>query len=216
MNGTRGRTNTSKYYGGCGPATRRSIIEGLTTVSKKRIPKCAARRRPHVPIWFGGVSDAAIGVGAKHCDVYALFGEPRAAIAESIARVRDGRRAIRPQSTIQRFVPPDHRGDRISRVGESRCDSCGGQQVRAAATRRTGSGNRAASRRDWRHAATYTTSAFGRRSPAHRPGRATPPHSSAHPNRSPTRSLAITNSGYAACCCAASIRLQTPRNTAAN
>jgi len=45
-------------------------------------------QRPHVPIWFGGVSDAAIEVGARHCDVYALFGEPRAAIADSIARVR--------------------------------------------------------------------------------------------------------------------------------
>ena len=44
---------------------------------------------PHVPIWFGGVSDAAIRVGAKHCDVYALFGEPRAATAESIERVRN-------------------------------------------------------------------------------------------------------------------------------
>jgi alkanesulfonate monooxygenase len=46
-------------------------------------------QQPHVPIWFGGVSDAAIQVGARHCDVYALFGEPRAAISESIARVRD-------------------------------------------------------------------------------------------------------------------------------
>ena len=45
-------------------------------------------QRPHVPIWFGGVSEAAIGVGARHCDVYALFGEPRAAIADNIARVR--------------------------------------------------------------------------------------------------------------------------------
>jgi alkanesulfonate monooxygenase len=45
-------------------------------------------QRPHVPVWFGGVSDAAIGVGARHCDVYALFGEPRAAIADNIARVR--------------------------------------------------------------------------------------------------------------------------------
>jgi len=45
-------------------------------------------QQPHVPLWFGGVSDAAIMVGARHCDVYALFGEPRAAIAESIARIR--------------------------------------------------------------------------------------------------------------------------------
>jgi alkanesulfonate monooxygenase len=45
-------------------------------------------QRPHVPIWFGGVSEAAIAVGARHCDVYALFGEPRAAIAANVARVR--------------------------------------------------------------------------------------------------------------------------------
>ena len=29
-----------------------------------------------MPLWFGGISDAAIPVGAKHCDTYALFGEP--------------------------------------------------------------------------------------------------------------------------------------------
>ena len=34
-----------------------------------------AHQKPHVPLWFGGVSDAAIPVGAKHCDTYALFGE---------------------------------------------------------------------------------------------------------------------------------------------
>jgi alkanesulfonate monooxygenase len=44
-------------------------------------------QQPHVPLWFGGLSDAAIRAGARHCDTYALFGEPRAAIAESIARI---------------------------------------------------------------------------------------------------------------------------------
>jgi alkanesulfonate monooxygenase len=38
-------------------------------------------QQPHVPLWFGGISEAAIPVGAKHCDTYALFGEPRAEIA---------------------------------------------------------------------------------------------------------------------------------------
>jgi len=33
-------------------------------------------QQPHVPLWFGGVSEAAIPVGAKHSDTYALFGEP--------------------------------------------------------------------------------------------------------------------------------------------
>ena len=44
-------------------------------------------RQPHVPLWFGGVSDAAIPVGAKHCDTYALFGEPRAQVQELMGRI---------------------------------------------------------------------------------------------------------------------------------
>jgi alkanesulfonate monooxygenase len=46
---------------------------------------------PH-PVWpelyFGGSSDAAIEVGAAHADVYLTWGEPPAAVAEKIARVR--------------------------------------------------------------------------------------------------------------------------------
>lgn len=45
-------------------------------------------QQPHVPIWFGGLSEPAIRAGARHCDTYALFGEPRAAIAETMARIR--------------------------------------------------------------------------------------------------------------------------------
>jgi alkanesulfonate monooxygenase len=44
--------------------------------------------QPHVPIYFGGASDAAVRVGAKHSDVYALFGEPRAAIQQMMERIR--------------------------------------------------------------------------------------------------------------------------------
>lgn len=44
-------------------------------------------QQPHVPLWFGGVSDAAIPVGAKHCDMYALFGEPRAQVQELMDRI---------------------------------------------------------------------------------------------------------------------------------
>ena len=46
-----------------------------------------AHQKPHVPLWFGGVSDAAIPVGAKHCDSYALFGEPRAQVVELMTRI---------------------------------------------------------------------------------------------------------------------------------
>jgi alkanesulfonate monooxygenase len=41
-----------------------------------------------VPLYFGGASEAAVQVGAAHADVYMLWGEPRAQIAERIGAVR--------------------------------------------------------------------------------------------------------------------------------
>jgi alkanesulfonate monooxygenase len=41
-----------------------------------------------IPLYFGGASDAAVAVGAEHADVYMLWGEPVAQIAERIARIR--------------------------------------------------------------------------------------------------------------------------------
>src|ERR1700691_3329233 len=45
-------------------------------------------QKPHLPIYFGGSSDAAIAIAGKHADVYALWGEPLAEAAKTIARVR--------------------------------------------------------------------------------------------------------------------------------
>src|SRR6266849_6383360 len=45
-------------------------------------------QQPRIPIYFGGASEAALQVGAKHADVYALWGEPLAETAEQIAAVR--------------------------------------------------------------------------------------------------------------------------------
>ena len=56
-------------------------------------------QRPAIPIYFGGASGAALTVGARHCDVYALWGEPVAAIRESIAEVR----AAAPPGRAPRF-----------------------------------------------------------------------------------------------------------------
>jgi alkanesulfonate monooxygenase len=44
-------------------------------------------QRPHIPIYFGGASQAAIDVTAKHADVFALWGETQAQVAELTARV---------------------------------------------------------------------------------------------------------------------------------
>jgi alkanesulfonate monooxygenase len=40
-----------------------------------------------IPLYFGGASKAAIAVGAKHADVYMLWGEPVAQIAERVAEI---------------------------------------------------------------------------------------------------------------------------------
>jgi alkanesulfonate monooxygenase len=45
-------------------------------------------QKPHLPIYFGGSSEAAIEVAARYADVYALWGESLAQVGETIARVR--------------------------------------------------------------------------------------------------------------------------------
>jgi alkanesulfonate monooxygenase len=54
-------------------------------------------QQPAIPLYFGGASGPAVAIGAKHCDVYALWGEPLAAVRQRIAEVhaqaaRHGRR----------------------------------------------------------------------------------------------------------------------------
>lgn len=44
--------------------------------------------RPHPLLFFGGSSEEALEMGAEHCDVFAMFGEPRAAVAERVADFR--------------------------------------------------------------------------------------------------------------------------------
>ena len=38
-----------------------------------------------IPLYFGGASEAALDVGARYADVYMLWGEPLALIAERCA-----------------------------------------------------------------------------------------------------------------------------------
>ncbi len=45
-------------------------------------------QRPHVPIYFGGASTAALEVAAKHADIYALWGESLDQVRELTGRVR--------------------------------------------------------------------------------------------------------------------------------
>jgi alkanesulfonate monooxygenase len=45
-------------------------------------------QKPHIPIFFGGMSDAAVEVGAKHAETYMVWGEPLADVRATIARVK--------------------------------------------------------------------------------------------------------------------------------
>ncbi|NHC16276.1 LLM class flavin-dependent oxidoreductase [Motilibacter deserti] len=43
---------------------------------------------PHVPLWFGGSSEAGMQLAAKHIDVYLSWGEPPEQLREKITRLR--------------------------------------------------------------------------------------------------------------------------------
>lgn len=45
-------------------------------------------QKPHIPIFFGGASEAALQVAGKHADAYALWGEPLDEARQLIRRVR--------------------------------------------------------------------------------------------------------------------------------
>jgi alkanesulfonate monooxygenase len=47
-----------------------------------------AVQTPRIPIYFGGASEAAVGVAGKHADVFALWGETQAQVREITSRVR--------------------------------------------------------------------------------------------------------------------------------
>lgn len=45
-------------------------------------------QKPHIPIYFGGSSDAAIAAAGRHANIYAFWGETLEQARESIAKVR--------------------------------------------------------------------------------------------------------------------------------
>jgi alkanesulfonate monooxygenase len=45
--------------------------------------------QPHIPLYFGGSSSAALQVAARHIDLYLTWGEPPQQVQEKIARARE-------------------------------------------------------------------------------------------------------------------------------
>lgn len=46
-------------------------------------------QKPHVPLWFGGSSEAGMRMAAQHIDRYLSWGEPPEAVAQKIARLNE-------------------------------------------------------------------------------------------------------------------------------
>ena len=64
---------------------------------------------PYLPIYFGGSSDAAIAVAARHADIYALWGEPLEPARAHIERVREAAAAAGPDAELQPLAAGDPR-----------------------------------------------------------------------------------------------------------
>ena len=60
--------------------------EGRFYRFEKAFSDVKPKQTPHVPIYFGGASEAALAVAGKHADVYALWGESKQQVAELIGR----------------------------------------------------------------------------------------------------------------------------------
>ncbi|MDB5316478.1 MAG: alkanesulfonate monooxygenase [Rhodospirillales bacterium] len=59
-------------------------------------------QKPHIPIFFGGSSDAAINVAGRHADTYAFWGETLEQARDTITRVRaSAARAGRNPDTLR-------------------------------------------------------------------------------------------------------------------
>ena len=87
-------------------------------------------QKPHIPLYFGGSSEAAIAVAGKHANVFALWGESLAQTAETIQRVRA--EAAKHQREID-FSVATERAAQSGGGFKAKPDSVGAQRLRATA-----------------------------------------------------------------------------------
>jgi alkanesulfonate monooxygenase len=150
-------------------------------------------QKPHIPLYFGGASEAAHAIGAKHCDVYMLWGEPLAAIRQRIVEVRAAGARVgrepRVSVSLRPIIAPteDAAWDKAHRILAT---------VRAKAS--------------------CTTSGSGPRSRRRWAARAIPPPWWARPSRWPSPFSTTTTSASPPSSSAASIPSRTRRSTAAS
>lgn len=63
-------------------------------------------QQPHIPLYFGGASTAAVSVGAQYADVYALWGEPLDGVKERIDMIHQASAVFGRIPRIQLSVRP--------------------------------------------------------------------------------------------------------------
>jgi alkanesulfonate monooxygenase len=80
-------------------------------------------QQPHPLLFFGGASDGALAMGARLCDVYAIYAEPLASTRERIASFRTQAATFGRTLGFNVSLPPDHCGARRRRLGEGQPDS---------------------------------------------------------------------------------------------
>lgn len=176
-------------------------------------------QKPHPPLFFGGSSEGALAMGAQHCDVFAMFGEPLAATAQRIAefRAQAARFGRTPTFNISfRPILGATEGRRGIARGVFSPPSRSRATRRASATTRCRSISRRAACSTSPRKARRTTRGCGCPSPR-RPARsATPRAWSARPSRSPMPCSNTTSLAYTRSSCAASIPTRIRSSSAAS
>ena len=92
-------------------------------------------QQPYPSLFFGGSSEGALEMGAKHCDVFAVFGEPLKETRRAGAGFPPARRGLRAQRRLQHVAAADHGGNRGRGVGQGQrpAGGCRAQDRRRAA-----------------------------------------------------------------------------------
>jgi alkanesulfonate monooxygenase len=132
-------------------ATEPFDVDGEFYTLRRSFSAVRCVRQPYLPIYFGGSSDEAVAVAAKHADVYALWGEPLAEAGDHIGTVwaaaaEYGRRPRISLSTRPILAATDaeawdrayrilEQAKRLTRGGPPAPENVGSQRLLAAAAK---------------------------------------------------------------------------------
>lgn len=176
------------------------------------------QQKPHIPVYFGGSSEAALKVAGKQADVFMLWGEPLAQAAETISAVREQARSNGREVEFSLSFRPIL--GRTEDEAWAKAEAIRAKRRRAPGRGRFPRASRRASApsvcsRRWSRASA-STSAFGPESPGWSVAGTTPPPWLVPRNRWPTPCSPTTTWACAISSFAVSIPSPMPWNMAAS